>query len=56
MKAITPDNFKLVLQTAAILTIAQDRKDKKSIEIAHQLWQYIDACRRRYPYLQGVYL
>lgn len=56
MKAITPDNFKIVLHAAVILTDAQDYKDEKSIGIAFDLWQYIDFCRYKLPYLKDVNL
>lgn len=55
MKAITPDNFKILLQAAVILTDAQDLDDQDSVDIAFYLWNYTDACRREYPNLKDVH-
>lgn len=56
MKAITPENYKILLQAAVILTAAQELDDEDSVDIVYYLWNYTDACRREHPKLQNVTL
>lgn len=56
MKPIPETDFKTLLKAAIILTDAQDLDDTDSVDIAFHLWNYTDACRRKYPNLNGVHL
>ncbi len=56
MKAMSPSDFQNLLKAAIILTDTQDLEDDLSVDLAFNLWRYIDACRDKYPDLKKVYV
>lgn len=56
MKQPTVQEMKSLLLAAAILTELQTLQDNSSIDIAYNMWAYIDNIRSQYPELKNVLL
>lgn len=53
---MSASDFQALLKAAITLTDTQDLNDPMSVDVALDLWRYIDACRENYPELKKVYV